>query len=213
MTPMRRRAGNCLMDWSKLAPASRPLAAVADKTRAEVRLGFILSSPERYLGVRLLANRLRELLHLLEDVLDPYEAALASKKLHGLEEPGAHCAPGRGEAQRVDEVPRPLLLLGSQPSHALLDRLLRPLRQGFEPLFEFREVLPDELLAELSSELFRVVVELAAVEVADGVGDLGRAGDALLQQVHDPGEARHVVLELLFRRRAGGGEHGGGEHR
>jgi hypothetical protein len=66
-------------------------------------------------------------LHLLEDVLDPQEAALATQELHSLKETGAHGAPGGGEAQRVDEVPRSLLLLGGEPSHGLLDGLLRPL--------------------------------------------------------------------------------------
>src|ERR687893_996153 len=81
----------------------------------------------------------RQALHLLEDVLDPHQAALASEELHGLEEPGAHCAPGGGEAQGVYEVARTLLLLCGQPSDTLFDGLLGPLRQGGEALMEFRE--------------------------------------------------------------------------
>src|SRR5215203_1202911 len=60
-------------------------------------------------------------------------------------------------------------------------------------------------------ELGLIVVEGAAVEVADGVGDLGRQGDTLLQEIHDVLEARWVPIELLLRRRARLDEHGGGE--
>src|SRR3712207_451598 len=128
-----------------------------------------------------LADRLREPLHLLQDVLDPCQAALAPEELHRLEESGAHGASHCGEAQGMYEVPRPLLLLGGEATHGLFDSLLRPLRQGLEPREELREGLPDKLLAELTSELVGVVVEFAAVEVADGDRDLGQAADALLQ--------------------------------
>src|SRR5215208_2530366 len=85
-----------------------------------------------------LADRLREPLHLLEYVLDPEEATLASQELHGLEEPRAHGASRGGEAEGVYKVPGTLLLLGGEAAHGLLDGLLRPLWQGREPRKKLR---------------------------------------------------------------------------
>src|SRR5918997_2775041 len=121
----------------------------------------------------------RQALHLLDHVTRPEQAPVPPQKLHGLEEAGADGTPGDGEAQGVDEVARPLLLLRGEAPHRFLDRLFRPPGETGEALDELGEILPDERLAELLLELGLVVVEGAAVEIAYGVGDLGRQGDAL----------------------------------
>src|SRR5918997_188232 len=109
------------------------------------------------------------------------------------------------------QVARAFLLFGGEATHRFLYRGLRPLGECCEAIDELREILADELLAELLLELGLGVVERAAVEVADGVGDLGRQGDALLQEIHDVLEARWVPFELFLRRRARLDEHRGGE--
>src|SRR5918994_2044119 len=109
------------------------------------------------------------------------------------------------------QVARAFLLFGGEATHRFLYRGLRPLGKSCEAFDELGKVLADELLAELLLELGLGVVERATVEVADGVGDLGRQGDALLQEIHDVLEARWVPFELLLRRRARLDEHGGGE--
>src|SRR5215217_19769 len=144
----------------------------------------------------------RQTLHLLGGVPGAEQAAFASQELHGLEETRADGAACNGEAQGVYQVARALLLFGGEATHHFLDRGLRPLGKSREAFDELGEVLADELLAELLLELGLIVVEGAAVEVADGVGDLGRQGDTLLQEIHDVLEARRVPIELLLRRRA-----------
>src|ERR671932_532390 len=83
-------------------------------------------------------------LHLLYNILHAQQGTLATQKRQGLKEPGAHGTTGRDEAQRVDQVPCPLLFLGGETSDGLLDAFLRPLRQGPQPFEKFRERLPDE---------------------------------------------------------------------
>src|SRR3712207_1260447 len=122
------------------------------------------------------------------------QAAFASQELHGLEEACADGAARYGEAQGVYQVARALLLFGGEATHRFLYRGLRPLGESFEAFDELGEVLSDELLAELPLELGLVVVELAAVEVAHGVGNLGRQGDALFQEIHDVLEALRVLF-------------------
>src|SRR5215218_1964070 len=132
----------------------------------------------------------RQTLHLLGGVPGAEQAAFASQELHGLEETRADGAACNGEAQGVYQVARALLLFGGEATHHFLDRGLRPLGTSREAFDELGEVLADELLLELGL----IVVERAAVEVADGVGDLGRQGDALLEEVHDVLEARRVPI-------------------
>src|SRR5215218_1418507 len=139
-------------------------------------------------------------LHLLGGVSGPEQAAIASEELHGLEETGADGTSCDGEAQRVYEVARPLLLLGGEAAYCFLYRFFRPLGEGREAFDELGEVFADELLAELLLELGFVVVERTAVEIAGGVGNLGGQGDALLQESHDLLKPRHV--QLLLRNRA-----------
>ena len=62
--------------------------------------------------------------------------------------------------------------------------------ESCEAFHELGKVLADELFAELFLELCLVVFQRAAVEVADGVGDLGRQGDTLLEEA------------MIFARRA-----------
>src|SRR5215204_6748699 len=153
----------------------------------------------------------RQALHLLGGVPGAEQAAFASQELHGLEEACADGAACNGEAQGVYQAARALLPFGGEATYRLLYRGLRPLGKCREAFDELGEVFPDKLLAELFFELGLVVVEGAAVEVADGVGDLGRQGDALLQEIHDVLEACRVPIELLLRRRARLDEHGGGK--
>src|SRR5919206_5024276 len=124
----------------------------------------------------------RQSLHLFDHVPCPEQAALASQKLHGLEEAGANGASGDGEPQGMYEVPRPFFFLRGETAHRIFDRVFRPLGECFEAFDERGEVLADELLAELFLELGLVVGEGAAVEVTDGVGDLGGQGYALLEE-------------------------------
>src|ERR687898_3493914 len=105
------------------------------------------------------------------------QAAFASQELHGLEEACADGAARNGEAQGVYQVARTLLLLGGEAAHRIFYRGLRPLGKSREAFDEVGEVLADELLAELLLELGFVVVQQAAVKVANGVRDLGRQGD------------------------------------
>src|SRR5215217_2814300 len=107
----------------------------------------------------------------------------------------------------MNKVARPLLLLRGEAPHRFFDRLFRPLGQTGEAFDELGKILPDELLAELLLELGLVVIEGAAVEVADGVWDLDRQGDALLEEVHDLLEARPV--QVFFPDHPGFQEHGG----
>src|SRR4051794_6203500 len=151
----------------------------------------------------------RQALHLLDHVPRSKQAAIPPQDLHGLEEAGAHGAARDGEAQRVDEMARSLLLLRCQSAHRFLYSVFRPLGECFEACDELGEVLADELLAELFLELGFVVIEGAAVEVADGVGDLGGKGYALLEEVHDLLEAWPVQLFFLDYTRFY--EHGGRE--
>src|SRR5918998_4826380 len=123
----------------------------------------------------------RQALHLLDHVTRPEQAPVPPQKLHGLEEAGADGTPGDGEAQGMDEVARPLLLLRGEAPYRFLDRPFRPLGEIGEAFDELGKVLADERLAELLLELGLIVIEGAAVEVADGVWDLGRQGDALLE--------------------------------
>src|SRR5215210_9319528 len=125
----------------------------------------------------------RQALHLLGGVPGAEQAAFASQELHGLKEARAYGAARNGEAQGVYQVARALLLLSGEAAHRFFYRGLRPLRECSEAFDEVGEVLADELLAELILELGFVVVHRAAVEVADGVRDLGRQGDTLLQEI------------------------------
>src|ERR671920_1068612 len=130
-------------------------------------------------------------------------------EVHGLEEACTYGAACDGEAQGVYEVASALLLFGGEATHRFLDRGLSPLGKSCEAFDELGEVLANELLTELLLELGLVVVERAAVEVADRVGDLGRQGDTLLQKVHNLLKPLHV--QLFFCGRAGFDEHGSGE--
>src|SRR5918995_3542449 len=153
----------------------------------------------------------RQTLHLLDHVPRPEQAAIPPQKLHGLEEAGANGTPGDGEAQGMNKVARPLLLLRGEAAHRFFDSLFRPPGKSGEAFDELGEVLPHELLAKLFLELGLIVIEGAAVEVADGVRDLGGQGDALLEEVHDLLEARPVQLCFLYHARFY--EHGGREVR
>src|SRR5215212_11317435 len=70
-------------------------------------------------------------LHLLDYVPCPEQAAIPPQKLHGLEEAGADGASGDGEAQGMNEVARPLLLLRGEAAHCFLYRVFRPLGECF----------------------------------------------------------------------------------
>src|SRR5215203_1521352 len=142
----------------------------------------------------------RQALHLLDHVPRPEQAAIPPQKLHGLEEAGADGASGDGEAQGMNKVARPLLLLRGEAAHRFFDRPFCPPGETGEAFDELGEVLPYELLAELFLELGLIVIEGTAVEVADGVGDLGGQGDALLEEVHDVLEA--FPVQVSFRDRA-----------
>src|SRR5215212_1510834 len=166
-------------------------------------LRFVKRVRDRYLD--------RLLLHLAGCVSRTEQAAFAPEELHGLEKSGTHGASGDGESQWVYQVARTLLLLGGESAHRFFYRGLRPLGKSREAFDEVGEVLADELLAELLLELGFVVVQRAAVKVANGVRDLGRQGDTLLQEIHDLPEARRVPFDLLLRRRARLDEHRGGE--
>src|ERR671910_728149 len=150
-------------------------------------------------------------LHVASSVSRAEQAAFASQELHGFEQSGTHGAACNGEAQGVYQVARALLLFGGEAAHRILDRGLRPLGKSCEAFHELGKVLADELFAELFLERILVVVERAAVEVADGVGDLGRQGDTLLQESHDVRQAPPVPSELLLRQRARLDEHRGCE--
>src|SRR5215212_8994518 len=139
----------------------------------------------------------RQALHLLDYVPRPEQAAIPPQKLHGLEEAGADGASGDGEAQGMNEVARPLLLLRGEAAHRFFDRLFRPIGETCEAFDELGEVLPYELLAELFLELGLIVIQGATVEVADGVRDLGGQGDALLEEVHDLLKAWPVQVFFL----------------
>src|SRR5215213_9429463 len=107
----------------------------------------------------------RQALHLLDYVLCPQQAALASEELHGLEEACADGTAGDGEAQWMNKVACTLLLLGSEAAHSFFYCCVGPLGERGEALDELREVLANELPAELLLELGFVVAERAAVEV------------------------------------------------
>ena len=100
----------------------------------------------------------RQALHPLDYVPRPEQAAIPPQKLHGLEEAGADGASCDGEAQGMNEVARPLLLLRGEAAHRFFDRLFRPPGETGEAFDEFGEVLPDELLAELFLELSLIVI-------------------------------------------------------
>src|ERR671920_1242187 len=102
---------------------------------------------------------------------------------------------------------RAFLLLGGEATHGSLYGLLRPPGERGEAFDENGEVLTDELFTELFLELGLVVIEGTAVEVSDRVGDLGRQGDALLEEVHDLPQPR--LVQLFFGNRARLEEHGG----